>query len=150
LQATTVSAPVETPVLRLFREIQAITAVMDDRATSQEEFDRLYAENTALEWRLTREPATCAAAKVLQLTCLRDDYGTIFEPELKAELEALVGGRGANGQTPLLSKRNEAMFSLGKRYPRNSKVGLRFPIWKTAGVNGHGPRCSVSGKRSFS
>lgn len=87
-----------TPILRLYRECETLTARMDDTATSSEEFDRLYALSTELEEQMEEEPVTCMAdlaAKVLVLTGLQETDNTIYDPSVRAECEAILAGGAA-------------------------------------------------------
>lgn len=86
----------DTPVMVLYRQWHALDEAFE--GASNDEQDRLYKLMLEVEWRLTRERATCTAdlaAKVLILTSIREDYGTIFEPELREQMEALVAGGAA-------------------------------------------------------
>ena len=107
---------------------------MNDHATSSEELDRLRAEQTALEWRLTREPVTCPAdlaAKFLASTGLRDDQGTISEPDLLAECEALVAGRAVQ-YPPRLGPRAPAGRCHAHRRSRRPALG-GVPVFDVVG-----------------
>lgn len=85
----------ETPILRLYREYEALVAYMDDDATPSDEFDRLYPLSTEIEKQMEREPVTCVAdlaAKILVLTGLREADSTIYEPSVRTECAAILAG----------------------------------------------------------
>ncbi|EYD71601.1 hypothetical protein Rumeso_05002 [Rubellimicrobium mesophilum DSM 19309] len=88
-------ASTDTPIMQLFREFEDMEGRINDHATSSEEADRLYPILRNLEDRMAEEPVTCLAdlaAKVLALTTLRDEVGSIYDPGVLAECEALVKG----------------------------------------------------------
>ena len=89
--------PLETPVLRLFREWEAMCAAHD--AMPGDIPDEAFYERHALELRMLSTPSTCAAdfaAKVVAVThwggCALDECGA---PEIWAEARQLLGRTGA-------------------------------------------------------
>ena len=92
LLAVPAFASTETPILALYRQHEAIDAAF--AGTSDAEGDRLYELLTATEDRISAAVPTCLAdlaVKVLILTQLREtSYGTVWEPALHAEMEAIV------------------------------------------------------------
>lgn len=88
---------VSTPCLDLFREHQRIEAMFQTEPDDGHE--ALYWRLRAVEDRLNDEIPTCMAdlaVKVLVLTQIEDDMGTIYTPRIVEELEAAVE-RGPGG-----------------------------------------------------
>lgn len=85
--------PGETPIMRLYREHQALTERLDDHATTSAEFDESYPHLRVMEDAISEEPLTCLAdlaAKVLVLTQIGDTDDSIWTPALREEMRALV------------------------------------------------------------
>ena len=88
-------APAETPVMALYRQLQALFARCEEPGLPEDEFQAAFDLMHEVEQRMTEAPATTLAdlaAKVLILTQIRDTTGTIHEPALRDQMEALVAG----------------------------------------------------------
>ncbi len=81
-----------TPCLDLYRDRERIDAMME--GATDDEGDDLYNRLLAVEKKLNDEPVTCLAdlaAKVLVLTQIREaDWGTVYEPQLYEQMEAIL------------------------------------------------------------
>ena len=87
-------ASTDTPLMRLYRDHEAVRAAFNVAADGPEA-DGIYARMLEIEHRIAAEPATSAAdvaVKVLVLTQIEYDEDTIYHPGLLSELQGIVAG----------------------------------------------------------